>query len=387
MTGWSGIAGTHHFLVPEEDAARALVHALAAQGFALVAARPDQLDGGWVVTAFDEGPYPVDRSGHRAMDAVGSVAAAVARRHGGRPDGGSRYDVAVLTQLSEIASHAPIVAANPGARPTVPDAVAAVAAPPRTRLALAPGPGLLPGDPLEGVDDVDWGRLAHAHGRADDIPALLRALVDPGGDWDAVVQELIADDVLHQGTCYAATAPAMRFVARVVAAGALPPAGRVHVATLLVWAASGWATSLVLDAERAAAEGRPPRPAPHTGDVRDALAEEVPRLLARWTAEPPAMRYVLAALTTLTAPAALDAGAVAELAAEYAGTQQAAYLELAIALLAGDQPAVLAAATAIAPWAEDVGPGWEAVPAPLEVKAAEILALGVLETSVAVEPR
>jgi len=385
MTGWSGIAGTHHFLVPGEDAARALVHALSAQGFALVAARPDQLDGGWVVTAFDEGPYPVDRSGHRAMDAVGSAAAALARRHGGRPDGGSRYDVAVLAQLSEVASHAPIVAANPGARPAVPDAVAA--APPRATLALAPDPGPLPGDPLEGVDDVEWARLTHAHGRADDVPALLRALVDPGGDWDAVVQELIADDVLHQGTCYAATAPAMRYVARVVAAGALPPAGRVHVATLLVWAASGWATSLVLDAERAAAEGRRPRPAPHTADVRAALAAEVPRLLARWTAEPPAMRYVLAALATLTAPAALDAGAVAELAAEHPGTQQAAYLELATALLAGDQAAVLAAATTIAPWAEDVAPGWTEVPAPLEVKATEILALGVLETSVAVEPR
>jgi hypothetical protein len=220
MTGWSGIAGTHHFLVPGEDAARALVHALSAQGFALVAARPDQLDGGWVVTAFDQGPYPVDRSGHRAMDAVGSAAAALARRHGGRPDGGSRYDVAVLTQLSEIASHAPIVATNPGARPRVPDAVAA-AAPPRATLALAPDPGPLPGDPLEGVYDVDWARLTHAHGRADDVPALLRALVDPAGDWDAVVQELIADDVLHQGTCYAATAAAMRYVARVVAAGAV----------------------------------------------------------------------------------------------------------------------------------------------------------------------
>jgi hypothetical protein len=264
---------------------------------------------------------------------------------------------------------------------------AAVEAPPLAVLPLTPDVEPLAGDPLAGVDDVDWAGLTHAHGPADDVPALLRALADPAADWDAVVQELIADDVLHQGTCYAATAPAMRYVARLVAAAALPAAARLHVATLLVWAASSWATSLVLDAGPAAAQGRPPEPAPHTGDVRAALAEEAPRLLARWAAEPPAMRYVLAALATLTAPAAVDDGAVAELAAEHPGTQQAAYLELATALLARDEAAVLVAANVIAPWAEDVGPRWTEVPAPLEVKAAEILALGVLETSAAAESR
>ena len=392
MTGSTGIAGTLHFLVPEEEGARVLAGALAAHGFALVAARPNQLDGGWVVTAFDEGPYPVDQDGHLTMDAVSSAAAAVARRHGGQPDGGSRYDVDVLAQLSEIASRAPIVATNPGARPpTTPEAPVApevpaapvapaavpTGAPPRAALALAPDVDPLPGDPLAGVDDdVDWAALTHARGPADDVPRLLRAVADPAGDWDAAVDELIGDGVLHQGTCYAATAPATRYLARIVAAGVLPAAGRVHLAALLVWAGSAWAAGAI---DTPAGD---PAPEPeHAADVRTALAAEAPRLLARWAAEPPAMRYVLAALATLTAPAAVDAGAVAALAAEHAGTQQAAYLELAGALLDRDEAAVLASAEGIAAWAEDVSPAWLGAPAPLEVKAAEILALGVLSTA------
>jgi len=298
----------------------------------------------------------------------------------------------MLAQLSDIASRAPIVVTNPGARPpatpaapaapsapSAPSApVGVTEAPPRVALALTPDVDPLPGDPLAGVDDdVDWTALTHAHGPADDVPRLLRAVADPAGDWDAAVDELIGDDVLHQGSCYAATAPAMRYVARIVAAGVLPAAGRVHLAAILVWAGSAWASGTVLDGV-AAGNREPER---HTADVRTALAAEAPRLLARWAAEPPAMRYVLAALGTLTAPQAVDAGAVAALAAEHAGTQQAAYLELAGALLDRDEAAVLASAEGIAAWAEDVSPAWLQAPAPLEVKAAEILALGVLSTA------
>ncbi len=49
--------------MPDERAARSLAGDLAEYGFALVTARPD-FDG-WVVVAFDEGPYPDDECGHR----------------------------------------------------------------------------------------------------------------------------------------------------------------------------------------------------------------------------------------------------------------------------------------------------------------------------------
>ena len=75
MTGWSAVAGTHSFAVPDEQQARGLAGALSQYGFALVVGRPAQLSGGWTVVAYDEGPYSPDSVGHRSIDAVGRNAA------------------------------------------------------------------------------------------------------------------------------------------------------------------------------------------------------------------------------------------------------------------------------------------------------------------------
>ncbi|WP_328414797.1 hypothetical protein OG470_21235 [Micromonospora sp. NBC_00389] len=64
MAGWSAMAGMHDFVVPDEAAAQASAEELAAYGFPRVLARPHP-DGGWLVMALDEGPYPVDTVGRR----------------------------------------------------------------------------------------------------------------------------------------------------------------------------------------------------------------------------------------------------------------------------------------------------------------------------------
>src|SRR3954451_4691753 len=92
MAGWSAIAGTNDFLVPDEEHAQSLAEALTTYGFALVTARPDRLGDDWRVTAFDEGPYPTGFAGNRMIDGVARQAAVVARAHAGYPAGGTRCE-------------------------------------------------------------------------------------------------------------------------------------------------------------------------------------------------------------------------------------------------------------------------------------------------------
>ncbi|MFG1925964.1 hypothetical protein [Cryptosporangium sp. NPDC048952] len=47
MTGWSALAGTHQYVVPDETHADALAKALSAYGFADVTARPWHSVAGW----------------------------------------------------------------------------------------------------------------------------------------------------------------------------------------------------------------------------------------------------------------------------------------------------------------------------------------------------
>ncbi|MEQ4721074.1 hypothetical protein [Nonomuraea sp. B19D2] len=205
MAGWRAMAGMHDFVVPDEAAAQAFAEQLAEYGFPCVFARPHP-DGGWLVMALDEGPYPVDTVGHRQIEAVSREAAAIARMHGGRPSGGSRFDVGRMAEYRSWT--APIEVRGTKARPPDPE-VTVVPAPPLEPLALTPDfatPGIVE---LAGLDDVPWGDLEHAHGPAADVPDLLRELADGTGEWDEVLDELFGDDLLHQGDCYEATAPAL----------------------------------------------------------------------------------------------------------------------------------------------------------------------------------
>ncbi|MFG2341250.1 hypothetical protein [Streptomyces yangpuensis] len=66
------------------------------------------------------------------------------------------------------------------------------------------------------LDQVQWHDLTHAHGPAEDVPELIRAL--HGDDAEAVdeaIQELYGT-IHHQGTVYPASAPAVPFLAHAV---------------------------------------------------------------------------------------------------------------------------------------------------------------------------
>lgn len=97
---------------------------------------------------------------------------------------------------------------------------------------------------LEGLDNVPWATFTHAYGAADDLPALLRDLRallrdlragDPAAR-DQALEELITS-ITHQGSRYLATAPAVRFLAELVAAPDTP--NRHGIMQLLGYAAVG----------------------------------------------------------------------------------------------------------------------------------------------------
>jgi hypothetical protein len=78
-------------------------------------------------------------------------------------------------------------------------------------------------DPLDGLDDVPWAELTHAHGSAEDVPALLRQLRGDEHERESAL-EALHGNIWHQGTTYEATAFAVPFLARLAEAdGSLAP--------------------------------------------------------------------------------------------------------------------------------------------------------------------
>jgi len=378
MAGWSAVSGTHSFVVPDEEQARTLAQALATYGFALVTAGPTRRADGWTVTAFDEGPYPTDVAGHRTIDAVGRQAAVIARQHGGYPEGGSRCDPTLLARIRP--TNARIEHTNPGARPPVP-AVVLGTPPPPALLGLVPDRATDTPIDLTGLDEVAWVDLEHAHGGADDVPDLLRALTDPYGDWDQTLDELFGDDLLHQGTCYSATAPTLPFLTRMIVSGALPAKQRLDLYVWLLIAADRWADDLLADADRAAVQNRFPTTDEQTQEVHRTVAAQLPTLLARRNAEPPAVRFALACLAAFYPHHGHQIGDhIAGMAEQLEGTRPGAYLQLAHALVQAHDGRAPALATDIVAWEDDHDPGWlEAPDVTTAVKAGHVLAEGALQ--------
>ncbi|MFF7472730.1 hypothetical protein [Streptomyces sp. NPDC008092] len=203
------------------------------------------------------------------------------------------------------------------------------------------------------LDRVDWSRLQHAYGSAEDVPALLRDLASPVEKTAAEAEEELWSSIVHQGTVYAATAPAVPFLARLVAEGVrrsallgmlgviagsgdehgLPVPGAARDAVV---AQLGLLLPLLADDDRevrritawAVAQCR----AAAGADARVALR-------ARWAAErDPAVRA-----DVLTACALLDPAAAGELCA---------------AALAGDEPAPVQVAALLV--TADCGLPWDA---------------------------
>lgn len=371
------MAGTHHFVVPDENHAQRLAEALSGYGFALVTGR-QWPNGEWRVVAYDAGPYPIGANGHHAMDTVQRGAAAVARRYAGYPAGGTRCVAAGFS--TDDASHAPIAVVNPGARPPL-SIVRVAAPPPAPPLAIVPDQVYEVPIDLSDLDEIPWADLSHAHGRADDIPDLLRALGDPSRDWDQTLETLLGDNLLHQDTCYSATAPALPFLARMICSGALTARQRLELYVWSLIAATRFADSLLADADRAAALGDSPVPEAWTAQVHHAVESALPDLLARWEVEPPAAKFLLACLAGVYPHHGWQiADQISAFAEELDGTQPGAYLRLAQALVTDDQRVASAIAEDLVSWDSHLSLHWiDAVGVPTAVKASRILVEGALQ--------
>ncbi|MBO0697076.1 MAG: HEAT repeat domain-containing protein [Zavarzinella sp.] len=75
---------------------------------------------------------------------------------------------------------------------------------------------------LRGIDDVDWASLEHAHGKATDVPVLLRAAACDDPDARDLAFELLYETIWHQGDVYPATAPVVPFLYRLLEADETP---------------------------------------------------------------------------------------------------------------------------------------------------------------------
>jgi hypothetical protein len=53
---------------------------------------------------------------------------------------------------------------------------------------------------LDRLDDIDWGRLTHAYGRADDVPEYIRALLSPDAAARRKALGGLHATICHQGS-------------------------------------------------------------------------------------------------------------------------------------------------------------------------------------------
>jgi hypothetical protein len=91
--------------------------------------------------------------------------------------------------------------------------------------------------PLQGIERVDWASVTHAHGKATDVPALLRALVSDEPDHRDFACQLLFETIWHQGDVYPATAETIPFLYNLLDAEGLHD--KASVAHLLATIADG----------------------------------------------------------------------------------------------------------------------------------------------------
>jgi hypothetical protein len=92
---------------------------------------------------------------------------------------------------------------------------------------------------LEGLDEVPWRELQHAYGRADDVPGQIRDLLSGKPKRrEAALYELFGN-IHHQATLYAATAPAVPFLAEIARSKEAHPRVRIELLWLLDAIAGG----------------------------------------------------------------------------------------------------------------------------------------------------
>lgn len=67
---------------------------------------------------------------------------------------------------------------------------------------------------LDGINDVPWSELWHAHGSAEDVPSMLVALQNPDSCLEACAD--LHETVWHQGTIYPASAATLPFLFQII---------------------------------------------------------------------------------------------------------------------------------------------------------------------------
>jgi HEAT repeat protein len=160
---------------------------------------------------------------------------------------------------------------------------------------------------LDGLDQIDWKQLTHAYGPADDVPALIRALLSQDKrQRDHAIYELFGN-IYHQGTVYEATAHAVPFLIELLDDPSTPD--RSIVACLLASIADGcgylevharpeWGESTwrkILAKEGKTLEDELEREHERTISVRGEAIKAVPKLLPYLSDPEPEVRSSVAA--------------------------------------------------------------------------------------------
>lgn len=316
QTGSPSWAQTYRTTFSSRAAADEMADALAARGHLLVAIRevdhflhdpsswwygkpslrPDE-QGHWDVFSVASGPVPDDDlAWWQAQEdqAVRRLAVGLGGRAGG--SGGGDFDQVVRSFTRDGLVHELDLST----------------AAPRRLAALAESPARAgqreartidddlpdgPGDAivLRGISEVDWGTLDHAYGPATEVPDLLRGLAANDDRWCDLHDEFVGA-LLHQGSTYSASAPALRVLAELASAPGLSPRRRLDLLYTLFLAGS---SSAQADAFGYRADD-------HAAEVRTVVTGAVDQLLTLWPSVSRAeqrLLLLLAALAATPAPA------------------------------------------------------------------------------------
>jgi hypothetical protein len=307
MPSWSQ---SFQVTVPTRAAAEELAGALAFRGHRLVAIRevdhfskdassvwygkpsmrPDE-QGQWDVFSVATGPVPdADEDWWRAQEhqAVRQLAEPLHGRTGRGGGGGTDLLLRTFTReglvhdLDETTAHERRLSAlgdSPGRAGAQEERCVDETLPDGAGDAMA----------LSGIESVSWGELTHAYGPASDVPELIRGLAANDDNWDELHTEFVGS-VLHQGSTYSSSAPALQLLAQLAMAPQLAPKRRLDVLYTLFLAGC----------EAAKAEAYGYRPDPHHAEVQAVVTGTAEGLVRLWPSVSHAEQRMLLLLAALS---------------------------------------------------------------------------------------
>ncbi|WP_433466802.1 hypothetical protein [Spirillospora sp. CA-128828] len=352
-------ATTFSLFVPDEETAREGAQELAARGHTLVRVAPAS-GSGWRIASLDEGPYPDEddtwwtAAEDRVVTELAVDLGADLRRSMAHPETARRIfpegETVCDRTVEQVRDTRISALSRIPARATRPAVVHDLGKP--------EPPDVPTGEPvvLRGLDDVDWAALTGAYGSAEEVPDILRGLAANDEGWDQAMEEYFSA-VVHQDTCYDCTPETVRFLVQLTRAPHLSPVYRLELLIHLSYIATI-------------------EPVPPTGeDGSDeaatcrAVIDRLPDLLGFWPDAPAAARAWLIVLAALR-PARDRLPDFQEFRRQVDGPSPA--LDLALALVSGDDDVVLDLTLAAASWDEQVSAMLE-TPIPLRARHLKIL--------------